>query len=120
MKFITKEIHAYLDYPVAISLIVAPLVLGLGASNPLAFWLSVATGIAAFVLTLLTDHHLGVWRVIPYSGHLAVDAIVGVAFVAAPFALGFAGLDAWYYWFLGGTVLAVVSSHRSDAANAVN
>ena len=114
MKFITKEIHAYLDYPVAILLMVAPFVLGLGASHPLAFWLSVVTGVAAFLLTLLTDHHLGLWRVIPYSGHLAVDAMVGVAFVAAPFVLGFAGLDSWYYWALGATVLVVVSAHQPD------
>lgn len=115
MKFITKEIHAYLDYPVAISLLVAPYILGLGASHPLAFWLSIVTGVAAFLLTLLTDHHLGVWRVIPYSGHLAVDAMVGVAFVAAPFVLGFEGIDALYYWVIGATVLVVVGAHRAEA-----
>lgn len=119
MKIITKEIHAYLDYPVALLLIVAPFILGLGSSNPLAFWLSVVTGVAAFVLTLLTDHHLGVWRVIPYSGHLAVDAMVGVTFVVAPFVLGLSGLDAWYYWVLGGTVLIVVSGHQSDTTGVL-
>ena len=58
MKFVTKRIHAFLDNPVAIVLIVLPFLLGLGYSNPLALQLSVATGIAAFILTLLTDHHL--------------------------------------------------------------
>lgn len=118
-KFITKSIHAYLDYPVALGLVVMPFVLGLGASHPLAFGLSVATGVAAFVLTLLTDHHLGVMRVLPYSLHLAVDGIVGVAFVLAPFVLGFAGLDAAYYWVLGATVLAVVGLHKPETQTAV-
>lgn len=114
MKFITKNIHAYLDYPVALGLIGMPFFLGLGAENPLAMWLSVVTGVAAFVLTLLTDHHLGVVRVLPYSVHLAVDFAVGLAFVAAPFIFGFAGFEAAYYWVLGATVLVVVGLHKGE------
>lgn len=117
--FITKSIHAYLDYPVALGLIAMPFLLGLGASNPLAFWLSVVTGGAAFLLTLLTDHDLGVVRVLPYKLHLAVDFLVGLVFVAAPFVLGFAGLDAAYFWVIGGTVLLVVGLHKSDDLEAL-
>ncbi|KIC20311.1 hypothetical protein RA23_21815, partial [Leisingera sp. ANG-S3] len=51
-RFVTRTIHAYLDYPVAIALMGLPFLLGLGESNPLALWLSVATGIAAFALTV--------------------------------------------------------------------
>ena len=113
-RFITKSIHAYLDYPVALGLIAMPFLFGLGATAPLAFWLSVVTGIAAFALTVLTDHHLGVLRVLPYSLHLTVDGLVGIAFVAAPIVLGFVGLDFWYYMFLGLTVLAVVGLHKPE------
>ena len=115
MRFVTKTIHAYLDYPVAVALIAAPFLLGLGVSNPLALWLSVATGVAAFILTLLTDHHLGVVRVLPYKLHLAVDGIVGLVFLVAPSVLGFSGLDAVYYWVLGGTVAVVVGLHKPEA-----
>lgn len=111
-RFITKTIHAYLDYPVAIGLIIMPFILGLGVTNVLAFWLSVITGIAAFILTVLTDHELGLIRVLSYSLHLTVDFLVGVTFVAAPFLLGFNGLDAAYYWILGATVLIVVGLHK--------
>ena len=107
MRFVTRHIHAYLDYPVAVSLIVLPFLLSLGAVNPAAKWLAVATGIAAFVLTLLTDHELGVVKLLPYWFHVAVDRLVGVTFIAAPFVLGFGGLDAWYYWANGATVLIV-------------
>ena len=107
MRFVTRKIHAYLDYPVAFSLIALPFVLGLGASNPIAKWLAVATGIAALVLTLLTNHELGVIKVVPFWFHLDVDRLVGAAFVAAPFALGFNGLDAIYYWINGAAVLIV-------------
>ena len=108
-RFITPTIHAWLDYPVAIALMTAPFVLQLGSSNPMAFWLSVVTGIAAFVLTVFTDHKLGVFRIIPYRMHVAVDFLVGLTFFATPFVFGFAGLDAWYYWTLAVAVLIVVS-----------
>jgi hypothetical protein len=107
MRFVTRTIHAYLDYPVAVSLMLLPFVLGLGAGNPLAKWVAVATGAAAFILTLLTDHELGVIKVVPYWLHVAVDRLVGAVFIAAPFALGFTGLDAAYYWANGATVLLV-------------
>jgi hypothetical protein len=117
-KFITKTIHAYLDYPVAIALIGLPFLLGLGQGHELAFWLSVVTGLAAFVLTVLTDHHLGMIRILPYKLHLTVDAAVGVLFVVAPLALGFTGLEMAYYLVLGLTVLAVVSMHSPEDATA--
>ncbi len=112
MRFITKQIHAFLDYPVAIALMGLPFLLGLGSSNPLALQLSVATGVAAFILTLLTDHQLGVIRVISYKMHLTVDFIVGLTFVLAPFIFSFEGLDAYFYWINGAAVLSVVSMHR--------
>lgn len=115
-QFITKTIHAFLDYPVAISLIAMPLLLQLGESNPMAFWLSVVTGIAAFILTVLTDHQLGVVRVLPYSFHLAVDFLVGVTFLAAPFVLKFSGLDAGYYLANAIAVLIVVSLHKPETS----
>ncbi|MFN0048378.1 MAG: hypothetical protein ACKVOU_04570 [Cytophagales bacterium] len=116
MKFITKTIHAYLDYPVAVALIALPFVLGLGSSNPIALQLSVVTGIAAFILTLFTNHKLGVIKIIPYNIHLIVDAIVGLVFVISPFIFSFKGIDAYYYWINGVTVLTVVSLHKPEAA----
>lgn len=114
MKFVTKRIHAFLDYPVAIVLIALPYLLGLGNSNPMALYLSVGTGITAFILTLLTDHHLGAFKVISYKMHLAVDFIVAITFLIAPFILSFKGIDAYYYWINGISVLTVVSLHKSE------
>jgi len=116
MKFVTKKIHAFLDYPVAIALIGLPFLLGLGESNPMAFQLSLATGIAAFILTVLTDHELGLIKVVPYRVHLIVDFLVGLVFVLAPFIFSFEGLDAYYYWINGAAVLFVVSMHKAEVA----
>ena len=116
LRFVTKTIHAYLDYPVAIALIGMPFILGLGSGNPLAFWLSVVTGVAAFLLTILTDHHLGIFRVLSYKTHLTVDGLVGITFIAAPLLLGFVNFDFWYYAVLGAGVLVVVSLHQPEEA----
>ena len=118
IRFVTQKIHAMLDYPVAISLIALPFLLGLGESKPLALWLSVGTGVAAFLLTLLTDHETGVFRVLPYSFHLAVDFVVGVVFLVAPIAFAFTGIDAWFYWANAAAVLTVVSLHKPVPAKA--
>lgn len=115
LRFVTKTIHAYLDYPVALALIGLPILLGLGAENPLARWLSIVVGVAAFVLTLFTDHKLGLIRVLPYSLHLTVDFLVGLLFVVAPVIFQFSGLEAWYYWLNGAAVLMVVSLHKPDS-----
>lgn len=116
MRFVTRKIHARLDYPVALSLIAMPFILGLGATSPAAKWLSVATGAAALLLTLLTDHETGVIRILPYRFHLTVDRLVGVTFLAAPFALGFAGLDAAYYWANAIAVLTVTVIFAAPAS----
>jgi hypothetical protein len=109
IRFVTKDIHAYLDYPVAISLIAAPIILGLGQTNPWATRLSVCAGIAALILTIFTDHRTGLVRIIPYWLHVVVDRLVGIAFIAIPFLFGFTGLDAWYYWANAAAVLLVTS-----------
>ena len=118
-RFVTKDIHAVLDYPVAVLLMIAPFLLGLGDSNAAALWLSVGTGIAALILTIFTDHRLGVIRVLPYWFHVAVDGAVGVTFLAAPFLLGFTGLDAVFYWANGAAVVMVVGLSKPTRHTAM-
>ena len=108
MRFISRSIHARLDYPVALALIALPFLLGLGSQQPMALIISPIIGFAAFVLTVFTDHELGGFRVLPYRFHQAVDLTVGLLFLAIPFALGFTGIDAAYYWINGLAVVTVI------------
>ena len=117
MKFITKKIHAFLDYPVAISLILLPIFLNLGSSHPLAFQLSIVTGVAALILTLLTDHQTGLIKVLSYKLHLTVDFLVAVVFIITPFVFSFKGIDAFYYLINGIAVLTVVGLHKPELEN---
>jgi len=114
MKFVTKKMHAFIDYPVALALIILPFVLGLGESNIIALYASVITGVAALLLTLITDHETGVVKLVSYKLHLIVDFAVGLTFVLLPFVLGFQGLDLIYYLANGIAVLTVVGLHKAE------
>jgi len=107
---ISQKFHAYIDYPVALGLIVMPSLLGLSGVAAL---LSIITGVAALVLTALTDHETGLIGVLPYKFHLVVDGLVGISFVVAPFILGFQGLETLYFAVIGLTVLVVVGTHKA-------
>jgi uncharacterized YccA/Bax inhibitor family protein len=109
IRFVTKYIHALLDYPVALGLLVLPFILGLGTDNVWATWISPATGVATFILTMLTNHQTGLIRVIPYWLHVVVDRLVGVVFLIVPFAFGMTGFDAYYYWANAIAVLLVTT-----------
>jgi hypothetical protein len=119
MRFVTKTIHAWLDYPVAFALMLLPFLLGLGSSHPMALVISPVVGVAALILTIFTNHHLGVIRVLPYKFHLAVDLAVGLLFLALPSVLGFSGLDAAFYWLNGAAVVAVISLSSPDSRSSV-
>ncbi|BCH32809.1 hypothetical protein MesoLjLc_47390 [Mesorhizobium sp. L-8-10] len=118
MRFVTKTIHAWLDYPVAAALIALPFLLGLGASNSLALVVSPIVGVAALLLTVFTDHQFGLIRLLPYRLHLAVDLTVGLLFLALPSALGFSGLDAAYYYLNGVAVVTVVALSKPETVMA--
>ncbi|MEL6464289.1 MAG: hypothetical protein AAFQ58_04900 [Pseudomonadota bacterium] len=113
-QFVTRKLHALIDYPVALGLIAAPFVLGIGMDNAIAFTLSIATGIAALLMTAMTDHETGLLPVLSYRAHLAIDGLVGASFLMAPIVFGFVGIDLAYYLIVGGTVLAVVALHKDN------
>ena len=111
MKFrcISPTLHGVADYSAGVGLILAPFLLGLGGTNSLALWISVITGAAVLVVSALTDYKLGALRTIPFQGHLTIDLAVAITFMVIPFALGFQGLDAHYYWINAAVVFTVVS-----------
>jgi len=118
IRFLTPTLHGAVDYLAAAALITLPFVLGLGESHPVAKWLSVATGAAVVVVSLLTDYRYGVFRVLPYRGHLAIDALAATVFAIAPAVFGFTGLDAWFYWVNAIAVFAVVGLSTTEESSA--
>ncbi|MDZ4791324.1 MAG: hypothetical protein SGJ17_08985 [Hyphomicrobiales bacterium] len=70
--------------------------------------ISVAAGISAIVLSVLTDYRFGIIKLIPFRVHLIIDSILGVAFLLVPTILGLSGIDAWYSYANAVGVLLVV------------
>ena len=90
MKPISTRLHGVMDYVTGVTLLAAPSLLGLNPSSPTARVLRSA-GSAHAAYSLLTDYELGVIRVLPMRGHLALDALGAVAVAGSPWLLGTAG-----------------------------
>lgn len=116
IRFLTPALHGILDYAAAAGLIVLPFVLNLGATSPLALWLSVAGGVGLIVYSLATDYAFGVLRVLSFRAHLALDLAAAAAFVAAPFVFGWTGLTMAYYLVMAAGVVVVVFLTGSETA----
>lgn len=114
IRFLTPKLHGLVDYAAAAGLIVFPFILGIGASSPIAFWLSVAAGIAVICYSMLTGYTYSAAPVVPFKVHLAIDFVAAAAFAIAPFVLGFTGLDAMYYWVLSAAVFLVVAVSQTE------
>lgn len=117
-RFITKSIRTYLiDYPVAIVLIVAPFLLKLGKSSPVALWLSVVTRVS-LLLSTFTGHPTVLVRVIRDWLHPWVDRALGGVSITAPSAFHFTGLDAGYSWVFAAAVLLTTSALNAPEVSA--
>ena len=81
MTRMSTRTHGVLDFLTAGTLVALPRMLGWGerVTDTLT---KVAIGTLGY--SLLTDYEYGVLRVLPMRGHLAIDAMSGVALCAAP------------------------------------
>jgi hypothetical protein len=116
-RFITKSIRTYLiDCPVAVVLIVAPFLLKLGKSSPVALWLSVVTRVS-LLLSAFTDHSTALVGVIRASLQW-VDRALGVISITAPSAFHVTGPDAGYSWVFAAAVLLTTSALNAPEVSA--
>lgn len=114
LRFLSPTNHGIVDYLAAVALIVAPSMLKLGSSNPLAFWISVFTGIVVIIVSLATKYRYSAFRIIPFGGHLTLDLLVATIFMLVPFLFGLGGLDAAYYYINAVVVYLVVAVTSSE------
>lgn len=114
IRFVTPKMHGLVDYAAAAGLIIFPFILGIGESSPIAFWLSVAAGIAVICYSMLTGYTYSAASVVPFKVHLAIDFVAAAAFAIAPFIFGFSGLDAMYYWVLSVAVFLLLAVSQTE------
>ncbi|CAN5846931.1 SPW repeat protein [soil metagenome] len=89
MRVIPTLIHGFLDYGVALLLIVSPWILGF-ADGGAEQWVPVALGIFVIVYSLVTDYELSVARMLSMPAHLGLDIAGGAVLALSPWLFGFA------------------------------
>jgi len=82
MALFSTKTHGVLDYTTVATLLVLPRALGW---SPTVRTFVTGAALATLGASLLTRYELGLFKVIPMRGHLALDAISGATFAAAPF-----------------------------------
>ncbi len=84
MSLISTKAHGMLDYMTAGTLVALPRALGWSKS---ATTLLTNMAIGTVGYSLLTRYELGLLKVLPMTGHLALDAMSGALLCGAPFLL---------------------------------
>jgi hypothetical protein len=112
---ISRKQHGIADYSYVPSVMAAPN-LARFTDDTTPARLSRAFAATSLVNTLFTRAEWGVVRALPYKAHLAIDAVSGVAAIAAPWMFGFANDRRARNTFLamGLTTLAVTLMSRPE------
>ena len=116
---ISRKQHGIADYSYVPSVMAAPN-LARFADDTTPARLSRAFAATSLANTLFTRAEWGVVKVLPYKAHLAIDAVSGVAAIAAPWMFGFANDRRARNTFLamGLTTLAVTLMSRPEEMSA--
>jgi uncharacterized membrane protein len=88
MRFISTRVHGVLDYVAGVLLIFAPRIFGFQSGGP-EDRIPVILGAILLIYSLLTRYELGLFKVIPFKGHLTLDFLSGVFLAISPWAFGF-------------------------------
>src|SRR5688500_6786258 len=83
-KPISTGVHGVIDYATAATLITLPGVLGLSPRLTRAMQL---IGLKKLIVAMLTQHEMGIVKLIPMKTHLAMDAVTGATLAALPLLL---------------------------------
>lgn len=91
MRLIPTKAHAAMDYLGGLILLIVPLFWLNDPTTPqAAIWTPVAIGALILVQSMITDFELSLANLIPVTGHLAMDALVGAILLISPWVFGFA------------------------------
>lgn len=113
IRLIPTRVHGVIDYLTSGTLLAAPELFRLKDVPSAALTLRL-TGAKAAAYSLLTDHELGLVRLIPMPVHLALDAASGAFLASSPWLFGFAK-NGTRYWLphtlIGvGEILAAITT----------
>lgn len=89
MHIITRRTHGILDYIVGVVLLLVPTLFGFNDGSA-AQYVPITLGIATLVYSLCTNYELGVFKLLSFRGHLALDTLSGIFLALSPWLFQFA------------------------------
>ena len=115
-KPISARVHGVLDYAMVAAFLNAPMVFDFhGTPAAIVYWLA---GIH-LLMTGFTDFPLGLFKFIPFKIHGAIEGVVGVFLLVAPWLYGFAGAIAARNFFVAMAIIIFVVAALTDYAQRV-
>ncbi|MNS86227.1 hypothetical protein D3C72_1201250 [compost metagenome] len=110
MKFISSKVHGILDYVVAVALFFAPVLFGFQSVGGAAVIVPMVLGIILAIYSLCTQYELGIFKVLDFQYHLAIDVLAAVFLAVSPFLFGFIdqAANAWLPHIIVGVAVILV------------
>lgn len=106
MKFLNPKVHGYLDYAVILLLFIAPSLFNFVGE---AATVSYVLGVVYLGMVLATAYPLGIFKLIPFTVHGAVELILSPLLIAMPWLAGFSyDSSARYFYVAAGIALFFV------------
>lgn len=96
---ISTKIHGFLDYSLAVVLIILPFILNFPEGA--AIWVPIILGAGTILYSLMTDYEMSAAKIIPMKMHLALDFFAGAFLIATPWLFGFADEILWPFLIIG-------------------
>jgi SPW repeat len=99
--------HATLDYPLGLVLILAPWIFGFSDVGGAAVAVPIVVGALVIGQSLITDWELSLADILPLPMHLTMDVLAGAVLAVSPFVFGFSdeGTNAWLPHVIAGVGL---------------
>ncbi|HEU0164559.1 MAG TPA: SPW repeat protein [Thermomicrobiales bacterium] len=114
MTRLPTRIHGIVDYIAGIILIASPWLFGFN-DHRTATLVGLLGGLAIVILAGITMDELGIWKILPITSHLPLEALIGLALATSPLVLGFSG-TAWIPFVIIGIGLLLMDAFTERVA----
>lgn len=113
MRVVTPRVHKVLDFVTVVAFALAPTLVAL---TGLAAVVAYALAVVHLTVTVATDFTGAGRKPLPFRGHGALEAVVGIALLVLPFVTGWIGRPRIFYLTAGTVILvvSVLSSYRAE------
>ncbi len=115
MKILNPKLHGFIDFAVVVAFLLAP---SLFDFSTLPAKLSYALALIHSGLVLTTNYPFGLFKLVPFPVHGAIELLVAVGLVVFPWALGFSSEEAARNFYVAAGVAIFLTWLTTDYKSA--